>query len=195
MRARAVVAAAILVAASGLAACGVPRNESAVFVQADDVPFGLLERPTTTTTEPPPPTPAATEHLCFSREMQVVPVSRKVVTPPAPDAFVELLTTAPNEEEQAAGLRSALFSEGLVVAVSVAAGVARVDLSPGFQQGSGTDQVLAIAQIVCTMTSQAGVGQVSFTLGGTIVEVPRGDGSLTANVVTREDYATLLAPA
>ncbi len=47
-------------------------------------------------------------------------------------------------------------------------------------------------QLVCTFTARAGIGQVAFTLSGAPVDVPRGDGSLTADPVSRDDYAELL---
>jgi spore germination protein GerM len=55
----------------------------------------------------------------------------------------------------------------------------------------GTEQLIALAEIVYTATARPGVGQVSFTLEGEPIEIPRGDGSLTSDAVTRGDYREL----
>lgn len=180
------------------AACGVPTDEDAVLADPEAVPFELLDEPppTTTTTEAPPPSARSSIQVCFRTDTNVVPVIRPFQEPPDPtvDVLVTLVNDSPTAEERAAGLRSAMFSEQLVTSAVVAAGIARVDLAATFQEGTGGDQLFALAQIVCTLTSQPGVGQVLFTLGGAATEVPRGDGSLTANPVSRDDYAPVIAP-
>lgn len=77
-------------------------------------------------------------------------------------------------------------------AAALAGGIARVDLRLDISSLGGDDQLLAVAQIVCTLTGRPGVGQVSFTLEGTHVDVPRGDGSLVADPLSRDDYSSLL---
>jgi len=70
-----------------------------------------------------------------------------------------------------------------------------VDLTDDFAALAGQDQLLAIAQLALSLTGQAGVGRVAFTLGGDRIEVPRGDGSLTSGSVSRDAYLTLLGAA
>jgi spore germination protein GerM len=86
-----------------------------------------------------------------------------------------------------------LRGPSLVRRVALRAGTAHADLQPALSNLGGTEQLLAIAQLVCTLTHRPGVGLVSFTLDGAPVDVPRGDGSLTAGPVSRDDYADLLA--
>jgi spore germination protein GerM len=76
--------------------------------------------------------------------------------------------------------------------VSLEAGVATVDLRPTISALGSDEQLLAVAQVVCTLTGRPGVGPVAFTLDGSPVDIPRGDGSLTNEPVSRDDYAELL---
>jgi spore germination protein GerM len=73
-------------------------------------------------------------------------------------------------------------------------GTAIVDLSRPFTALSGSDQLLALAQIVFTLTSRPGIGQVQFTLGGAAIDIPRANGSLTPSPVSRDDYGPLSPP-
>jgi len=181
--------------AVALVACGVPTDREARFANRDEVPFGLLDRPppTTTTTEVATPQ-ETTVTVCLRSGNQIVPVTRSVAGSTALGDVTELLDSAPTAEEREANLDSVLFGEGFVGSVTVGGGVATVDLLASFQDRTGTDQVLAITQIVCTLTGQPGVGQVSMTLEGASIEIPRGDGSLTAGAVSRDDYVSLIAP-
>jgi spore germination protein GerM len=70
--------------------------------------------------------------------------------------------------------------------------VAVVDLEAAVSDLPADRQLLAVAQVVCALTSQPGVGQVRFTLDGERIDVPREDGALTGSPVTREDYADLI---
>ena len=56
----------------------------------------------------------------------------------------------------------------------------------------GLDEVLAIGQIVFSLTSLSNVDAVTFQVGGTLVSVPRPDGVLLARPVTSDDYSELL---
>jgi hypothetical protein len=92
------------------------------------------------------------------------------------------------------GIRSAITASDFAATEAAvgARGVARVDLTAGFAQISAADQALALAQVVCTLTSLPGVAQVLFTLDGEPVDIPRADGSLTNEPVSRLDYRVLL---
>jgi hypothetical protein len=185
--------AVLCVLAGAAAACGLPTDRPPSFVADEDVPFGLLAG--TTTTAPLPaqnPSPRVTE-VCFVRDASVVEVARPV-NAATPEAALAELRAGPTAAEQASGVRTALLTEDPVEQVAVAAGVAKVELTSGFAAGGTQDTILAVAQLVCTLTGQAGVGQVAFTLEGAPVEVPRGDGTLAAGAVTRDDYASVLAP-
>lgn len=91
----------------------------------------------------------------------------------------------------AAGVRSALLDAGAVTSVRLRDGTAHVDLGPPFADTPDRDQIVALAQIVYTVTEIPGVGLVRFTLEGDRIETPRGDGSLVRRTVSRDDYADL----
>lgn len=190
------LAAPALVLALGLvAACGVPTDSSATVADRDDVPFDLLDTGTTTTTAPsagPPTGPGV--RLCFVRNDEaVVSVSRaRDEIPGTADDLVDVLAAGPTETETQLGLSSALPEPSPAVDVTIQGGVAVVDLDATFSDLSADQQLLAVAQMVCTLTDQPGVGQVRFTLEGERIEVPQGDGALTASPVTRDDYADLI---
>lgn len=182
------MAAVALTTLSLFAACGVRSEGDPTAVADDDVPFGLL---TTSTTAPPPPTtiPAVTFPLtvCFHRGPEVLPVPRS-----APErgvtAAIRALLDGPTAEEAEQGISSAVFDPAIVLSARATGGIATVELSPAFADVGTVVQLDVIVELVCTLTAQPGVGQVSFELRGLPVEVPRGDGSLTAEPVSRDDF-------
>ena len=191
MRRRA--AAVVLAALAGAGACGVPTEDQAVRHARDDVPFNLLEAdsPTTTTT-----TPARAESVTvfYVSGSQLVPAERPLSEPAPLFTVLAVMAAGPTANEAVLGVRSALPGPDVVRQVGMAGGTATVDLAPTFQDIPPGDQVLALAQIVYTLTARPGIGRVAFTLDGQTIDAPRGDGSLTRESMAREDYAAV-APA
>jgi spore germination protein GerM len=66
--------------------------------------------------------------------------------------------------------------------------VVTIDLNPVFVDVSGPAQTRALTQIVLTMTTRRDVGRVRFLLDGEPVSVPRRNGTVTDDPVTRADY-------
>lgn len=215
----------ILVVALSLgavAACGVPESSEVRPIDPADVPFGLNETTTTstttttlapTTTRPAPETtvvdattttvqestttvaPVESVLLFFLTGREVVPTQRSLLSPATPPQVLAALASGPPTGEEAAGLRTALPTE-MEMLVQVEEGIATVDLPPTFiEEVPGSEQRLAIAQIVLTLTRRPGVGQVRFTLGGEPQQVPRGQGDITSpgGAVSCDDYENLLA--
>jgi spore germination protein GerM len=170
-------------------ACSVQAEGRAQVQDDDAVPFGLLDEDV----EPllPEETAAVTEpvSLCFVHDGELAVVGSALDPPIGLPDIVDALAEPPNDES----LRTALGEPPLVGDVQLVAGVARVDLLPAVTSLSGNEQLLAVAQLVCTLTARPGVGLVSFTLEGSPVDVPTGDGSLTSGAVSRDDYADLYA--
>ena len=183
IRARRALFAVAIVAVS---ACGVRTDRDVVVADPEDVPFGLLEEDTETTVVPPN---AAEVTICLWDGDRL-----KEVRTGGPSNAAETLAllASPPRNEETRLLSTAVFERTIFRSVSVTAGVARVDLATSFTQADATAQRAVIAQAVCTLTARPGIGQVEFTLDGTPVAVPRGDGSTTTDRVTREDYAGLL---
>lgn len=183
---------AAVLAATMLAGCSVDSDGRASIVDDDDVPFDLLDREApavVSTTLPGDGGELVT--LCFLRDGRLLPVEREFDAGVTAADVVAALASPPAGEEPPA--RTALSEPVLVRGIAVLAGIARVDLGQSIAELSGEDQLLAVAQIVCTLTARPGVGQVAFTLEGTPIEVPRGDGSLVSQPVSRDDYANLFA--
>ena len=153
-----------------------------------DVPFGLLDADA-----PPlfPSVPAAVTEpvaLCFVQDGALAVVSTLLDAPVTLFDVVAALAKPPQDK----ALRSAVSDPPLVADMRVVGGVAQVDLLPAITSLGGDEQLIAVAQLVCTLTGRPGVGLVSFTLEGFPIDVPTGDGSLTTGPVSRDDYANLL---
>ena len=177
------------------AACGISAEEQATSRSSDDVPFELLTPETTTATTAI--APIATEEVTLyliRGEQELVAVERDLVAPVTLQRVAQSLSTRPSAPEVTAGLRSALPDDPVVRSVSASGGIATVDLAGGFIGLAGSDQVFALAQLVYSLTARPGVGRVSFTLDGAATEIPRADGTLTAESVSREDYAIIGPP-
>lgn len=180
---RAVVALALALLL--VAACGVGEEGSPRLREDDEVPFGLLDATTTTTTPSPSTVPAGGTPICLADEDDLI-----VVVPRAPGSTLEeRLASGPTDDEDELGLRSVLTDPAQVVGADVEDGVASIELAEDFGVATPSEQRLAIAQLVCTATRTPGVGQVAFTLGGTTLAVPTGDGALTEEPVSVDDYS------
>ena len=199
----------IVLAASS---CSIPGDGSVKQIDPDQIPYEL----NATTTSPPPTTVPATTttapvvesttstisstipvevvRLFFVAGAQIVPIDRLLLSPAAAPQVLAALSEGPPEGDAAAGLRSAL-PVGFVAEVSVERGIATVELPGTFiTELPGGEQRLAVAQIVLTLTRQAGVGQVRFTSDNEPQSVPRGRGDLSSPgaTVACDDYANLL---
>lgn len=183
-------AAIALTVTIALTGCGVATQKSASIAPDKDVPSGLLTKPapTSTTTLAGPATTEVT--ICLAQSSgPLTAVTRRLPVGANLTDILQALAQPPTPQEQAAGLNTAL-PQGITAAVS--GGVAVVALTADFGTESATDQLLAVAQIVCTLTARPGIGQVQFQLNGTVTEVPRGDGSTTSSPVSRDSYPNLI---
>ena len=180
-------AAAGLVAVLVLTACGVPQDDEPRALQPREVPFASA-------TESPPAESVGDRQvtLGFVREESVVLSSRTVEDPRTTEEVLRLLFAGPSPDERASGLSSLLPSTVTVEDVEMVDGTAVVTLD-----GPDDSEVLrlaplAYAQVVATLTPDRASG-VRFRLDDTDLRVPREDGSLTNQPLSRRDYAGLLA--
>ena len=188
-----------------LSSCAVPSSGSYQQVSNADIPFGLSSPqttiPQTTTTLSDPNSteslPIAVSEpvdLFFISNSRIIKVQRNVATPANPAQALSSLVEGPSTSPEFVGLRTALPTT-FTAKVDVIRGVAQVDATRAFLNSlSGLDQKLAIAQIVLTLTSRPGVGQVLFSVEGKLISVPRGRGDSVASgvAVTFDDYASLI---
>ncbi len=185
----------VLLAAAG-GGCGVGADGTARAIDPAKVPPGLGSTSSTTTilddqTDIDLTQPA---ELWFVRADRLVAVDRRVPIGTAPAYLLEELLKGPTPAERNLSLRSALLDLDLFKSARQSSGVVTVDLTENFSGLPSTEQLLAVGQIVGSLTSLPGVGLVSFRLAGSPVDVPVGDGSQAPGPVSREDYDELQAP-
>lgn len=109
-----------------------------------------------------------------------------------PDAVVAALLAGPNGDEFTDQLRTAL-PDGLQVITLQrrAGGIVDLDITDEIQQLSGDAQVLALAQIVYTMSELNGIEAVRISVDGESVQWPDGNGELTVGPLTVYDFPGL----
>ncbi len=106
---------------------------------------------------------------------------------------LDALIAGPTQEEQQAGLFSAIPSDTLPLGVVIEKGLATVDLSREFEVGGGSTAMLSrLAQVVYTLTQFPTVDGVAFKLDGQPVTVFSGEGILLEHPVDRSDYMSIL---
>lgn len=180
-RMAAVIAA--VVAVSAMAGCGVSSQGRATRIEPEDVPFGLLEdQPTTTVVEE-----GKTATMYLLSADRLVAVDRSVPTDAGLDDLLGEVIAGPTEVEQSLGITTAVPA-GTIASVDTSRGVAEVDLTASFGDVRSREQILALGQIVYTLTGQPGIGGVRFTVEGKDVTVPLSDGSLSDDPLSRDDF-------
>jgi spore germination protein GerM len=190
-RSRQLVACAVLVGlALGLAACGIPTAAAPTPIAKSDVPYHLLNPPTTTTTlaGSSPAVGVPEQIYLVAPNGHLVAATREVAVPASLTQIVGALLAGPTATESATGIQSFLNRTGVQVALAGSTGVATVDFTTNPIQVVGPDQTLAIAQVVYTLTQQPGVTGVMFEIGGKSIEVPTAAGAQVPGPVTRADF-------
>lgn len=201
-RAGALAVAAVVAAASG---CGTGATRA---VDAGPAPT----RPSTTTTVPPPtasgaapaPTVAPTTTIATTsvsvwlvRGGALQVLSRRVPRVARVGAeAVKALLAGPTAEEARAGTVTAIPAGTRLLGLEITGGVARVDLSGGFEASGTGDRSLGLrlAQVTCTLDQFDSVDAVAFSLDGRSVSVIRGDGTVADRPVSCDNYRELLTP-
>ena len=185
-----VLAAVLLLTVSAvLAACGVSPEPKANKIAPKDVPFGLLdEDPTTTVVEA-----GRTTNIFLLTKDRLVAVERSVPESADLADLLGFVISGPTEVEQSLGITTAVPA-GTLSSVKTSRGIAEVDLAASFGDIRSREQLLALGQIVYTLTGQPGIGGVRFTVEGKSVTVPLADGSLSTDPLSRDDFKAL-APA
>jgi spore germination protein GerM len=190
------VVAAVSSLALVLGACGVSKDARPRAIAPADVPFGLLDQPSTSTsvTSSPVEGRPVTVYLLDDKGT-LRPVLRTVAAPVTTAKVAGVLLKPVTAAETSAGLTSAItadtFLRGLDGPVD---GLLTVDLSSALLNVTGRRQIQALAQVVFTMTALANVERVLFEFDGRRQDVPRGNGDLASSPLTRLDYRTLEPP-
>lgn len=188
-RVLALVAAAVL-----LAACGVPGDDSPRPLDEDAVPFDLLAPTAETTTTTTPSVFADTVRVAVflaDPEGKLQAVRRPVTSPATVAKVVESLLAGPTDEESSR-LSTAITSGTELLGVDGPRdGLVTINLSRDVLDITGRQQILALAQVVWTVTALPSVDRVLFEFEGEPTEVQNGNGTLTSSPLSRPSYGDL----
>lgn len=182
---RAVLLAVVLI---GGTSCGVPLSDDPSAIPDDEIPVGLRAADSV-----PASAPTANElaTVWFIRDAALAASTHEVPSPAAAASVVADLLAGPTSADQARGLRSAIPDAAVVVAVTLARGTASIALTAAFAEIPAPDQVLAIGQLVMTLTDLRGIGRVRFLVDDVPIAVPLPGGEASDEAVTRDDYVDL----
>lgn len=176
--------AAGLTACAALAGCGLPSRD-VQRLDPDTVPFGLLaSAPPTATANPAGPSAL----VYFVSRDRLRTATRHVVADNLAAEAVRALLVGPTALEAAEGYATDVPAQTRLISLDLNGSVATVDLSSDFGTVGGSEQVLAVAQIVFTLTESPDIRGVRFAINGQPAEVPDASGSLSAAPRTRADY-------
>ena len=134
------------------------------------------------TTVPEETTPPTAESSTFAvyllRDDKIVALRRTVdSTSAVARAAVDELLAGPSVAEASDGLATAIPEDTTLDDISVADGVATVDLSGTFDDGGGSASMLGrVAQVVATLTQFPTIERVAFRIDGKPVETIGGEG-------------------
>jgi len=130
----------------------------------------------------------------FVSDSLLVQLPRQVSGPADASSVVAVVAAGVSSFESDRGYRSALPDPEMVDGAESARGTATVSLSSAFADVPTGDQVLALGQLVLSITELRGLGRVRFQIDGEPVAVPLPDGTSTDDAVTRDDFAALVSP-
>jgi germination protein M len=199
-----VIPAAVLVASLGFlfASCGANEAQPAGPVPTVEVGTTGAEASTAETAPessvPDSTTAEATQMLVYQvwfaqGENLFVTYRTQEATRGVGAAAMGALLAGPSEFEQGYGLTSAIPDGTQLLGLSIADGVAHVDLTSEYESGGGTlSMSVRLAQVVYTLTQFPTVQGVVFSLDGEPVEVLGGEGIVIDHPLTRKDYRDLL---
>lgn len=171
------------------AGCGVPGGEHLQRVDPATVPFHLLATAPPGTTTPPSQGPAT--NVFFVRDDHLATAQRHVVGEAVAADALRAMFLGPTPQEAARGMTSDVPAQTRLISLDLKGSVATVDLSSQFSSVGGSEQVLAVAQIVYTLTASKYIDSVRFSINGKVIEVPDGTGSLSDAPHHRNDYKSL----
>jgi spore germination protein GerM len=184
-----------VLAASVLAACGVPGDSAPHEIDANNVPFQLLAPTASATSTTLPSAFARTARVTIylvNRDGRLTAAHRDVEAPSSASKALAALLRGPTADE--AGLLSTSITSDtkLLDLRGPIDGLATINLSRKMLDITGRQQILALAQVVYTATSLPSVDRVLFKFDGSSREVPNGDGKLTGSPLGRLSYKGLL---
>jgi spore germination protein GerM len=129
----------------------------------------------------------------FVRGAHLEPVLRPATAADVPTALTAL-TSGPTRGEVVGGLRTALAPQALQATTPLEGSTVEIAVTRDFTSVTGANQLLAVAQVVWTVTELSYIEGVRFIAEGWPLEVPTDEG-LTDEAVDRADYRSVAPPA
>ncbi len=170
--------------------CGVPVQREAAPIEPGAIPTQLRDPDEPTSPEATTTPGRPTVQVDFVRRDRLVSLRRD-----APGdrlaAVVQALKDGPTKTEQANAITTALPPDLSLTVLAVQNRRVILDLSGQTDGRSATENVLAVGQIVLSLTALPTIDEVLFTHDGATVEALLADGALTTDPLTAEDYETL----
>ncbi len=186
------LAVTVLVLAAGAAGWFIARRPEHA------VSLGAPPRPATTTVERTGRLPSGSSfEVWFVRKGRLVEALRTHrPTPRVATAALDALLAGPTVSERSSGLTTQVPPGTRLLGVSIARGVARVDLSSDYENAAGSRALqLRLGQVVYTATQFPTVEAVRFSVDGTPANVFSGTGLVLRRPVSRSAYTALAASA
>lgn len=169
-----------------LVGCGVPVESEPQRLDIESaLPVEIEERSAEGVT-------MVTVHLV--RNERLLARTRDMPGPPGLETVMSALLGGTTALEDREGLRTAIPSGTRLLGARREGSVASLDLSGEFVAVGGEEEILAVAQIVLTVTSLEGISAVLFELEGIPTGVPVAGGALSTDPVDAVDYAELVGP-
>lgn len=177
-----------------LVGCGVPVQHEAEPIDPAAVPSRLTSSAEPTAGQTSATPGKATVQVNFVRKERLVSLVREAPSVSRDDRLatvIEALMAGPSAREQSAGLTSALPPELGLTVVQVDGNRVVLELSGDTEGRSATENILAVGQIVLSVTAVPTVDEVTFFRDGQPVEALLADGALTAEPLTAAQYTQL----
>lgn len=168
-----------------LTGCGVPLDAAPEPVEIEPFEASVVE--------PTPVEGLEAVPMYLVEDGVLVPVTRDLPPPRTVSSVLSSLLDGTTTPEERTGLRTSIPGETELIDVEMEGSTARIDLSRGFAAVGGDEELLAVAQIVLTVTELEEVDSVLFELEGVPTDVPLPNGALTDRPVA-DEYRQLLSP-
>lgn len=193
VRARLAIIFAVVIALVA-AGCGVPRDDAPQVIASDQLPIELVEGQQATSSTPLSPDATDFQIWMVGGDNKLATVAREI--PRTPEAVLTALLNGTFPEERALDITSAITRStgATVVGVQEEDRIAFVDLTEGSLEGiAASEQELAFAQIVYSLTGLVEIDSVVFTIDGEAISF-RIDGGATnpGQAVSRTDFESLI---
>lgn len=174
----------LTVLAAALSGCGI-RPQSG--------PETITIRPPRVNVSTAPSSGPVQDTVFFVKGKQLEPVRRRTTAAGDLRQVLSLLAVGPSRADARQGVRTALAPQPISVLGIDERGVLTLGVTRQFTGVVGDNQLLAVAQVVWTVTQFPWVDSVRFVVGSSALEVPTDHG-LVQRSVTRADYRTVAPP-